>query len=220
MRSWIEQMFNMAKLTVIFLVSLLLITYSRCQLLGNIDGTESHLRPGYGMLYEDRGTILQGLNKYHLLLGLQIPVVNFRPLSTSGLFNCSKYDNERLEETFLSALTKEVNQTLYNQYKAERNVNKPPKTIMTKIWRNFKSHMQIGKRMVIPIPTLESASRQGPTTPAPLNPAALLNEQVQQMLDEKKEKKPNLLWKICNNMKPVYDHHVYMEKELIATIKQ
>ena len=39
--------------------------------------TKSEIRFGYGLLYEHRGQLLQGLNKYHLLVGVEMPKFNF-----------------------------------------------------------------------------------------------------------------------------------------------
>ena len=39
--------------------------------------TKSEIRFGYGLLYEHRGQLLHGLNKYHLLVGVDIPKIHF-----------------------------------------------------------------------------------------------------------------------------------------------
>ena len=38
---------------------------------------KSEVRFGYGLLYEHKGQLLHGLNKYHLLVGLDIPKFGF-----------------------------------------------------------------------------------------------------------------------------------------------
>ena len=35
--------------------------------------TKSEIRFGHGLLYEHRGQLLHGLNKYHLLVGVEMP---------------------------------------------------------------------------------------------------------------------------------------------------
>ena len=35
--------------------------------------TKSEIRFGYGLLYKHRGQLLHGLNKYHLLVGVEMP---------------------------------------------------------------------------------------------------------------------------------------------------
>ena len=39
--------------------------------------TKSEIRFGYGFLYEHRGQLLHGLNKYHLLVGMDTPKCTF-----------------------------------------------------------------------------------------------------------------------------------------------
>ena len=39
--------------------------------------TKSEIRFGYGLLYEHRGQLLHGLNKYHLLVGVEMPKFTF-----------------------------------------------------------------------------------------------------------------------------------------------
>ena len=43
--------------------------------------TKSEIRYGYGLLYEYRGQLLHGLNKYHLLVGMEIPKFTFTKYS-------------------------------------------------------------------------------------------------------------------------------------------
>ena len=42
--------------------------------------TKSEIRFGYGLLYEHRGQLLHGLNKYHLLVGVEMPKFTFTQL--------------------------------------------------------------------------------------------------------------------------------------------
>ena len=39
--------------------------------------TKSEIRFGYGLLYKHKGQLLQGLNKYHLSVGMEIPKLTF-----------------------------------------------------------------------------------------------------------------------------------------------
>ena len=43
--------------------------------------TKSEIRFGYGLLYEYRGQLLQGLNRYYLLVGVDIPKFTFSQYS-------------------------------------------------------------------------------------------------------------------------------------------
>ena len=42
--------------------------------------TKSELRFGYGLLYEHRGQLLHGLNKYHLLVAVEMSKFTFTQL--------------------------------------------------------------------------------------------------------------------------------------------
>ena len=42
---------------------------------------KSEIRFGYGLLYEHRGQLLHGLNKYHLLVGVEMPKFTFSQYS-------------------------------------------------------------------------------------------------------------------------------------------
>ena len=57
--------------------------------------TKSEIRFGYGLLHEHRGQLLHGLNKYHLLLGVEMPKINFYsillPIRTA--FKCEQFIN-------------------------------------------------------------------------------------------------------------------------------
>ena len=43
--------------------------------------TKSKIRSGYGLLYEHRGQLLHGLNKYQLLVGVEMPKFTFNQYS-------------------------------------------------------------------------------------------------------------------------------------------
>ena len=43
--------------------------------------TKSEIRFGYGFLYKHRGQLLHGLNKYHLLVGVEMPKFTFTQYS-------------------------------------------------------------------------------------------------------------------------------------------
>ena len=57
--------------------------------------TKSEIRFGYGVLYEHIGELLHGLNKYHLLVGVDIPQVTFTPHSyqLEQHLNCRQFVN-------------------------------------------------------------------------------------------------------------------------------
>ena len=42
--------------------------------------TKSEIRFGYGLLYEHRGQLLHGLNKYHLLVGVGNAKIHFHSI--------------------------------------------------------------------------------------------------------------------------------------------
>ena len=50
-------------------------------------------RFGYGLLYEHRGQLLHGLNKYHLLVGMDIPKFTFTQYSyqLEQSLNCKQF---------------------------------------------------------------------------------------------------------------------------------
>ena len=57
--------------------------------------TKSEIRFGYGLLYEHRGELLCGLNKYHLLVGVEIPKFTFTQYSyqLKQHLNCGHFIN-------------------------------------------------------------------------------------------------------------------------------
>ena len=61
----------MILLANIYIVELLMVIAS----LNFVEGysTKSEITFGYGLLYVHRGQLLHGLNKYHLLVGVDIP---------------------------------------------------------------------------------------------------------------------------------------------------
>ena len=59
----------------IYMITLLIVvaslTFVECY------STKSEIRFGCGLLYEHRGQLLHGLNKYHLLIGVEMPKFTF-----------------------------------------------------------------------------------------------------------------------------------------------
>ena len=57
--------------------------------------TKSEIRFGYGLLYEHRGQLLHGLNKYHLLVGVEMPKFTFTQYSyqLEQHLNCGQFIN-------------------------------------------------------------------------------------------------------------------------------
>ena len=57
--------------------------------------TKSESRFGYGLLCEHRGQLLHGLNKYHLLVGVDIPKFTFTQYSyqMEQHLNCRQFVN-------------------------------------------------------------------------------------------------------------------------------
>ena len=57
--------------------------------------TKSEIRFGYGLLYERRGQLLHGLNKYHLLVGVEMPKFTFTQYSyqLEQDLNCGQFIN-------------------------------------------------------------------------------------------------------------------------------
>ena len=57
--------------------------------------TKSEIRFGYGLLYEHRGQLLHGLNKYHLLVGVKMPKFTFTQYSyqLEQHLNCRHFVN-------------------------------------------------------------------------------------------------------------------------------
>ena len=55
--------------------------------------TKSEIRFGYGLLYEHRGQLLHGLNKYHLLVGVEMPKFTFTQYSyqLEQHLNCGQF---------------------------------------------------------------------------------------------------------------------------------
>ena len=60
--------------------------------------TKSEIRFGYGLLYEHRGQLLHGLNKYHLLVGVEMPKFTFTqyPCQLEQHLNCGHFINMRI----------------------------------------------------------------------------------------------------------------------------
>ena len=54
-----------------YMITLLIVIVSLTLVEGY--STKSEIRFGYGLLYEHRGQLLHGLNKYHLLVGVEMP---------------------------------------------------------------------------------------------------------------------------------------------------
>ena len=61
----------------------------------NCYSTKSEIRFGYGLLYEHRRQLLHGLNKYHLLVGVEMPKFSFTQYSyqLEQHLNCRKFIN-------------------------------------------------------------------------------------------------------------------------------
>ena len=57
--------------------------------------TKSEIRFGYGLLYEHRGQLLHGLNKYHVLVGVEMPNFTFNKYSyqLEQHLNCAQFIN-------------------------------------------------------------------------------------------------------------------------------
>ena len=57
--------------------------------------TKSEIRFGYGVLYEHRGQLHHGLNKYHLLVGVEMPNSTFTQSSDQLELhlNCGQFIN-------------------------------------------------------------------------------------------------------------------------------
>ena len=57
--------------------------------------TKSEIRFRYGLLYEHRGKLLHGLNKYHLLVGVEMSKFTFSPISyqLEQHLNCGHFIN-------------------------------------------------------------------------------------------------------------------------------
>ena len=57
--------------------------------------TKSEIRFGYGLLYKHRGQLLYGLNKYHLLVGVEMPKFTFTQYSyqLEQHLNCGQFIN-------------------------------------------------------------------------------------------------------------------------------
>ena len=62
------------------MVDLLMVTASLT--LVECHSTKSEIRFGYGLLYEHRGQLLHGLNKYQLLVGVDMPKFTFTQYSS------------------------------------------------------------------------------------------------------------------------------------------
>ena len=60
--------------------------------------TKSEVRFGYGLLYEHRGQLLHGLNKYHLLVGVEIPKFTFTQYShqIEQHLHCQQFVNMKI----------------------------------------------------------------------------------------------------------------------------
>ena len=54
-----------------YMITLLIVIASRTLIEGY--STKSEIKFEYGLLYEHRGQLLHGLNKYHLLVGVEMP---------------------------------------------------------------------------------------------------------------------------------------------------
>ena len=57
--------------------------------------TKSEIRLGYGLHYEHRGQLLHGINKYHLLVGVEMPKFTFiqYPYQLEQHLNCAQFIN-------------------------------------------------------------------------------------------------------------------------------
>ena len=57
--------------------------------------TKSEIRFGYGLLYEHRGQILHGLNKYHMQVGVEMPnfTLNQYSYQLEQHLNCAQFIN-------------------------------------------------------------------------------------------------------------------------------
>ena len=57
----------------------------------------SEIRFGYGLMYENWGLVLNGLNRYYLIVGLEIPIFNFTKDRTVDYFTNFKEHCDNLE---------------------------------------------------------------------------------------------------------------------------
>ena len=57
--------------------------------------TKSEIRFGYGLFYEHRGQLLHGLNKYHMLVGVEMPHFTFNQYlyQLEQHLNCAQFIN-------------------------------------------------------------------------------------------------------------------------------
>ena len=69
---------------------------------------KSEIRPGYGLMYENWGVLMHSLNKYYLILGIELPTFNFtqhRPITYFSDFqqHCQEVaENPRVQDICLS----------------------------------------------------------------------------------------------------------------------
>ena len=86
--------------------------------------TKSEIRFGYGLLYEHRRQLLHGLNKYHLLLGVDIPHFTFTQYSNQleQYLNCRQFVNMTiLHGECYSLVPLHINYRTKEQYQREIN---------------------------------------------------------------------------------------------------
>ena len=76
-----------------YMISLLIVIASLTLVEGY--STKSEIRFGYGLLYEHRGQLLHGLNKYHLLVGVDLPKFTSTQFSShlEQHLNCGHFIN-------------------------------------------------------------------------------------------------------------------------------
>ena len=87
-----------------YMITLLIVTASLT--LVECYSTKSEIRFGYGLLYEHRGQLLHGLNKYHLLVGVEMPKFTFTQYSyqLEQHLNCGHFINMTVLHTVCYSL--------------------------------------------------------------------------------------------------------------------
>ena len=105
--------------TVTLLMVIASLTFVECY------STKSEIRFGYGLLYEHRGQLLHGLNKYYLLVGVEMPNFTFPQYfyHLEQHLNCGQFINMTILHNVCYSLVPQhiIYRTKEQQYHREIN---------------------------------------------------------------------------------------------------
>ena len=137
----------------------LLLTIIGCKMLAVAGYPEpkSEIRFGWGMLFDYQGQVLHGLNRYHLMVGIEIPNLKlsdyYTPTETDNNF-CEQFDHASMQTLYITcknvwpAYTRCISEMKGYQRQVNHIVNKQLPAILP----NFKPQQDVQNVDTVPLP--------------------------------------------------------------------